>query len=151
MGESSPWGSNWVDNYAGVDVFMQNGKRYLYVEDVYLGKSDLYRIDNLDSILRSHFTFTWPGASRWGSDDRAVPINVAPSLDRIADLTISEGSASKEVLLTAIAPDPAAGTTQNLSITATSSDRDLIGDPAVIYDGHSQTASLRLDPASTVR
>src|SRR5207253_6139628 len=100
MGENSPWGSNWVDNNAGVHVFSQGGKRYVYAEDVYLGKSNLYRIDALDTIHRDRYSFTWPGFANW---DGTIHVNEAPTANPQA-VTAVENTA-KVITLTGADPD----------------------------------------------
>jgi hypothetical protein len=72
-------------------------------------------------------------------------VNVAPTLDAIADLAIEENSGSSTVNLAGIGSG-AANESQTLTVTATSSDPSLIVNPTVIYTSPSATGSLSLTP-----
>ena len=65
--EGTPYDSNWNDNNAGVDAFSLDGRWFVYVEDVYGGKLNLYRIDGLDDVAYGRLDFNWPGPAAWTS------------------------------------------------------------------------------------
>lgn len=75
----------------------------------------------------------------------AVPANLAPTLDTLADLTIAEDSGLRTVNLTGIT---AGGSeSQPLRVTASSSNTALIPNPSVNYVTPSQSGSISFTPA----
>jgi hypothetical protein len=74
-----------------------------------------------------------------------TPLNRAPTLDAVANLTIDEGSGEQVVELTGITPG-AAHETQTVSISAVSSDDSLIPSPAVEYPSTGTTGWLKFTP-----
>ena len=73
-------------------------------------------------------------------------VNDPPALNPIANLIIDENSASQTVNLSGISAGPQ-NEQQPLTITAVSSDRALIPDPAVNYQSPNSTGSLVVTPA----
>jgi hypothetical protein len=74
------------------------------------------------------------------------PVNVAPTLDPIASLTISENSSAQTVNLTGISSG-APNETQTITVTATSSNPTLIPNPTVTYSSPATAGTLTLAPA----
>jgi gliding motility-associated-like protein len=75
-----------------------------------------------------------------------TPVNDPPSFAPIADVTIPENTENFPVEITGISPGPME--TQNLSITATSSNEGLLPSPTFSppYNGTSTTATILLNP-----
>lgn len=74
-----------------------------------------------------------------------APLNRAPTLDALANLTIDEGSGEQVVQLTGITPG-AAHETQMVTISAVSSDNSIIASPTVEYPGTGTTGGLKFSP-----
>ena len=72
------------------------------------------------------------------------PLNDAPLLDPIEDLTIDEDGGQQSVALTGI--DAGGGETQNLRVTATSDNTALTGTPTVDYGSPNSTGNIRFTP-----
>jgi hypothetical protein len=72
-------------------------------------------------------------------------VNAAPTLDPLANLTLSTGAGTQTVTLTGISAGP--GESQPLSVTATSSNPSLIPSPVVNYASPAATGSLSFTPA----
>ena len=64
-------------------------------------------------------------------DVTVSPVNHAPTLDSLADVTIAEDASEQTVNLAGITAG--GGESQPLRVTATSSNTDLIADPSVLY------------------
>jgi hypothetical protein len=75
------------------------------------------------------------------------PINDAPTLDAISNITINEDSGVQAVNLTGITSG-AANESQTLTVTATSSNPGLIATPVVNYTSPNGTGSLSLTAAA---
>jgi len=72
------------------------------------------------------------------------PVNDDPTLNSLVDLTIEENSSQKTVNLTGVT---AGGSeTQNLAVTAVSSNTSLIANPTVVYSSAAATGSLKFTP-----
>jgi hypothetical protein len=76
-----------------------------------------------------------------------APTNVRPTLDPLANLAISEDAGSQMVVLSGIGPG-AAGENQTLSITALSSNPDLIPNPIVTYISPNSRGTLTFAPVA---
>ncbi len=74
------------------------------------------------------------------------PVNLSPTLDPIANLTLNENGGAQTVNLTGISSG-AASQTQTLAVSAISSNPSLIPNPAVAYTSPSATGGLTLSPA----
>ena len=75
------------------------------------------------------------------------PVNNAPTLTALGNLTINEDAGAQSVSLAGIGTG-AANETQTLTITATSSNPALIPNPAVTYSSPNATGSLAFTPAA---
>ncbi|MEW5744165.1 MAG: PKD domain-containing protein, partial [Nitrospirota bacterium] len=75
------------------------------------------------------------------------PVNDAPTLDPISDLTINQNAGLQTVNLTGIGTG-AANELQTLTITATSNNTALIPNPTITYTSPNTTGSLGFTPAS---
>ena len=75
-----------------------------------------------------------------------TPVNDAPTLASIADVTIPEDSAPQTVSLSGISSG-AANESNTLTVTATSSNTALIPNPSVSYTSPNTTGSLSFTPA----
>ncbi len=73
-----------------------------------------------------------------------VPVNDAPTLDAIANLSINEDAAAQSVSLAGIAAG--GGESQSLTVTATSSNTSLVPDPTVSYSSPSNAGTLSFAP-----
>ena len=74
------------------------------------------------------------------------PVNDAPLLDVISDITINEDASQQTINLSGI--NAGGGETQSLRVTATSSDADLIPDPSVTYTSSGSTGILAFTPVA---
>ena len=74
------------------------------------------------------------------------PVNDAPTLDALSDISINEDDLEQTINLTGITAG--GGESQVLSITATSDNTGLIPDPTVTYDGQSTTGTLKFTPVA---
>ena len=72
------------------------------------------------------------------------PVNDDPTLNSLVDLTIEENSSQKTVNLTGVTAG--GGETQNLAVTAVSSNTSLIANPTVVYTSANSTGSLKFTP-----
>jgi VCBS repeat-containing protein len=72
------------------------------------------------------------------------PVSDIPTLDILADLTLSEDSSAQTVSLSGISAG--GGEVQNIRISATSSNPSLIPNPVVTYTSPNATGSLALTP-----
>ncbi|SIO05878.1 Uncharacterized conserved protein [Singulisphaera sp. GP187] len=77
---------------------------------------------------------------------RYQPVNVAPTLASLSNVSLQANSGAQTVNLTGISAGP--GETQALTITATSSNPGLIPDPTVSYTSPNATGSLSFTPAA---
>jgi hypothetical protein len=75
------------------------------------------------------------------------PVNQAPTLNALADLTINEGAGQQTVNLSGITSG-ATNESQTLAVTASSSNTGLIPTPTVTYTSPSATGSIRFTPAA---
>jgi formylglycine-generating enzyme required for sulfatase activity len=73
------------------------------------------------------------------------PVNQPPTLDPLADLIINENAGSQAVDLSGISSG-AANEVQTLTVTASSSNRDLIPTPAVNYTSPNGAGSITITP-----
>jgi VCBS repeat-containing protein len=76
------------------------------------------------------------------------PVNDAPTLDTIANCTVSAAAGSQTVLLSGISAG-AGNETDNLSVSAISSNPSLIPNPSVLYSSPNSSGSLAFVPASS--
>ncbi|MDY7077577.1 MAG: tandem-95 repeat protein [Chloroflexota bacterium] len=76
-----------------------------------------------------------------------IPVNDAPTLDTIGDRTIDEDAGLQTINLTGIGTG-AANETQDLVVTATSTNTALIPHPAVTYTSPDPTGSLSFTPVA---
>ena len=76
-----------------------------------------------------------------------TPVNDAPTLSPISNVTINEDAGAQTVSLTGISTG-AANETQTLTVTATSSNPSLIPNPAATYVSPSATGSLSFTPVA---
>ncbi|HEX8772070.1 MAG TPA: tandem-95 repeat protein [Pyrinomonadaceae bacterium] len=74
------------------------------------------------------------------------PVNDAPTLDAIADVTINEDASAQTVNLSGIGAG--GGETQTLVVTATSNNTSLIPNPAVTYTSPNATGTLSFTPVA---
>jgi len=72
------------------------------------------------------------------------PVNDAPTLNAISDITIDEGAGTQTVNLSGISAGP--NETQTLSVSAVSDNPSLIANPAVNYTSANATGSLSFAP-----
>ena len=95
-------------------------------------------------------TLTVTDASGGGDSDSflvtVTPVNQAPTLNTIANLTIAEDAAEQAVNLTGISTGNA-NESDTLAITATSSDPALVPHPAVTYTSPNATGFITFTPA----
>ncbi|HYW96492.1 MAG TPA: T9SS type A sorting domain-containing protein, partial [Bacteroidales bacterium] len=75
-------------------------------------------------------------------------VNGEPTIDAVSDMSIDKNAGEQTVNLTGI--DDGDGFTQNLTITATSDNTDLIPDPVVTYIQGESTATLTFTPAAGI-
>src|SRR5262249_15381261 len=75
------------------------------------------------------------------------PVNYAPTLDPISNLTINENSGAQTVNLTGISPG-ASNQVQTLTVNATSSNPGLVPNPTVNYTSPNSTGTLSFTPAA---
>jgi hypothetical protein len=75
------------------------------------------------------------------------PVNQAPTLNALANLTINEGAGQQTVNLSGITSG-ATNESQTLAVTASSSNTGLIPTPTVTYTSSSATGSIRFTPAA---
>jgi hypothetical protein len=75
-----------------------------------------------------------------------TPVNDAPTLNALADLTVSGSSVTKSVALAGISAG--GGETQTLTVTATSSNPSLVPTPGIVYSSPSSTGTLSFTPAA---
>src|SRR5204862_37324 len=75
------------------------------------------------------------------------PVNYAPTLDPISNLTITENAGQQTVNLTGISSG-ASNQVQTLSLTATSSNPGLVPNPTINYTSPNSTGTLALTPAA---
>jgi len=73
------------------------------------------------------------------------PVNDTPTLNTLADMTISEGAGLQTVSLSGISSG-ATNESQTLTVTASSSNPGLIPTPTVIYTSPNTTGSIRFTP-----
>ena len=76
------------------------------------------------------------------------PVNQSPTLNTLANMTISEGAGQQTVNLSGISSG-AANETQTLTVTASSSNPGLIPNPTVNYTSPSATGSLTFTPVAS--
>ncbi|WP_406700929.1 Ig-like domain-containing protein [Singulisphaera sp. Ch08] len=100
-----------------------------------------------------HAVVVWQDQSREGAGNgygiyaqRYQPVNVAPTLASLSNVSFPENSAAQTVNLSGISAGP--GETQALTITATSSNPGLIPNPTVTYTSPNATGSLSFTPAA---
>ncbi|MFO0940711.1 MAG: Ig-like domain-containing protein [Pirellulales bacterium] len=74
------------------------------------------------------------------------PVNDAPEIDVVGNLTMDEDSATQTIVLTGIRAG--GGESQPLIVTAVSSDPTLIANPVVTYSSPESTARLTLTPSA---
>ncbi len=72
--------------------------------------------------------------------------NPAPNIDPVANLTVDNNAGEQVLTLTGI--DDGEGFAQNIAITASSSNTDLVPDPVISYTQGESTATLTFTPAS---
>src|SRR5208283_643926 len=77
----------------------------------------------------------------------SVPLNAPPTLDALPDLTINENAGLQTVNLSGISSG-AANQVQTLTVTAASSNPDLIPNPTVNYTSPNATGTLNFAPAA---
>ena len=75
------------------------------------------------------------------------PVNDAPTLSALADLTMNEGASQQTVNLSGISSG-ASNESQTLVVTASSSDTGLIPNPTVTYTSPNATGSIRFTPVA---
>ncbi|MHB8834492.1 MAG: tandem-95 repeat protein [Candidatus Methylomirabilia bacterium] len=75
-----------------------------------------------------------------------IPLNDAPTIDSIGNVTVNENAGLQTVLLYSITAGP--GESQSLTVTATSSNHGLIPDPTVSYASPAATGSLSFTPVA---
>jgi len=73
------------------------------------------------------------------------PVNNTPTLNALADVTISEGASQQTINLTGIGSG-ATNESQTLTVTAISSNTGLIPTPTVLYTSPNSTGTLRFTP-----
>jgi hypothetical protein len=73
------------------------------------------------------------------------PVNQVPTLDTLANTTISENASQQTVNLSGIG-DGAANESQTLTVTASSSNTGVIPNPTVTYNSPNTTGSIRFTP-----
>jgi hypothetical protein len=76
------------------------------------------------------------------------PVNDAPTLDQPDNVVIDEDAAEQTISLAGITAG--GGENQPISVSATSSNTDLIADPMVIYSSPNATGSLKFTPSSNL-
>jgi len=97
-----------------------------------------YSTDGLESPFSSELSYLVPGSA-------PTIANQPPTLNAINDLTITENSGLQAVSLSDITSG-AATENQTLTVTATSSDTDLILNPSINYASANTTGSLNFTP-----
>ncbi len=75
-----------------------------------------------------------------------TPVNVPPTLNAIANLTLNEDASQQTVNLSGIGPGAANETNNVLSITAVSSNPSIVPDPTVTYTSPNTTGALIFTP-----
>ncbi|WP_310380780.1 T9SS type A sorting domain-containing protein [Flavobacterium sp.] len=76
-----------------------------------------------------------------------LPTNKSPTLNQISDIYVNQNVSQQTVNLSGIS-DGDISASQNITITATSNNKDLIPNPAVIYSSNTTTGILQFTPVS---
>ena len=76
------------------------------------------------------------------------PVNQAPALDPLNDLTVVQGSSKQTISLTGISSGMT-NTTPNVTVSATSSNTKLIPTPTISYTSPNSTGTLSFRPSSS--
>ena len=76
FGAASSFTGGWIDHPYGVYAFKHavTGEAYVYTQDVWYGKSERYKVDNMESIGRSSNTFSWTVAPDAATSGRSTAI-----------------------------------------------------------------------------
>ena len=74
------------------------------------------------------------------------PVNDAPTLDAVGDVSVNEDGPEQSVNLTGISAGPANESSQGLTITAVSSNPSVVSNPAVQYTAGNSTGTLTFTP-----
>ena len=106
-----------------------------------------------DVNLNGNYSFTFVANDGTGDSDPAtidltiLAVNQSPTLDAIVDQSISEDSGELVVTLSGISAGPT-DEVQTVSVSAFSSDENVVGPPVVEYTSPNATGSIRLSPAT---
>jgi hypothetical protein len=76
-----------------------------------------------------------------------IPVNQAPTIDSISNVSVAENSGQQTVSLTGITVGPG-DTNQSLTVTATSDNTALIPSPTVTYNSGDSTGTLSFTPVA---
>jgi hypothetical protein len=148
------WNSSADSTIAGYNIYY-GGASYTYTNKISIGKATSVTISGLVEGKTYYFaatTYSASGLESAFSGELAylIPVNVPianqpPTLNAINDLTITENTTRQTVSLSDIT---SGATTENqtLTVTAVSSDTNLIPNPSVNYTSANTTGSLSFTP-----
>jgi hypothetical protein len=145
------WDASSDTTVTGYNVYYGGASRN-YTNVISAGNSTSAIISNLVSGATYYFAATTYTAAGLESDYSAeaaytVPqLNVPPTLDPVANVTIVQDSAEQTIRLTGISPG-SSNETQSLSVSAFSSNLGLVPNPVVSYSSPDDTGSLTFSPA----
>lgn len=141
---ASGGGAKYVDS---TGVWSVSG----YVQDVNLALDNLSFLPEInneeDAVLTvrirdKHNT----GPAEGKIELKVIPVNDLPQFACIADTVMNEDAAELKLNLTDINAGP--GEKQKLTLTAVSSDKELVSDPVIDYTSPNSSAVLKLKPAA---
>ena len=130
-GDASGVYTNVIDAGTNTSVTISN----LINGATYYFASATYSAAGAVSALSSEVSYTVP----------VVPVNQTPTLNPINNLTVNAHAGAQTVNLTGIASGSTGGN-QVLTVTATSSNPNLVSNPTVNYPGTNSSGSLTLRP-----
>jgi hypothetical protein len=140
---------------AGYNIYY-GGASGVYTNVINAGTSTSVTVSNLINGATYYFasaTYSAYGAMSALSSEvaytvPAVPVNHAPTLNPVHNLIINANAGAHTVNLTGISSG-STGENQVLTVTATSSDTNVVSNPVVNYSGTSGSATLTFSPVAT--
>jgi hypothetical protein len=146
------WSPNAEPVVAGYNIYY-GGASGVYTNVIDAGTSTSVTISNLSDGATYFFastTYSAAGAESALSSEVSytvpvVPVNQPPTLNPVNNLTVNANAGSQTVNLTGIASSSTGGS-QVLTVTANSSNTNLISNPVVNYIGTNSSGSLTFSP-----